>query len=794
MTDTGSNPTARYKIVNAFWTGNRIALVERDDEDRVSRRFVPAEYAFFIRASDLTDEYERKIRQSRHVSGMRREGSWWRVRYRDRNVMREHTRLDGGYARDGITVWEADVHPVRRFLTDHDVEIQRPKRCYLDLECDPRQTVPAQIAGRARVLSWAIVDDDGRKIYGLLEADDDDAEAELLRDLWHELLNYDQVCAWAGDRYDQPVLVNRSKALDIVIEPRRWLWLDHLEVYRRYNASASESGDEKESMALNRVAQAVLGRGKLDHDPRLNFETWQSEPMMLVDYNIEDAVLMRDIEAATGYLDLHFTVCQTCTTLPDSRGTNPTNFVEGYMLRLGLEHDRHFPTQHLFDDGTNRKYAGAYVMDPTRTGIIEGVHVCDFSAMYPSIIISWNMSPETFVGTAEAPAERPSYMLHESLAEAEVPVGCCVAPLTRHIFRTDVEGLLSIALKFLMEQRDVWKRRRAAEPPNTPRWKECDRMASAFKIAINSFYGVVGSIFSRFNMREVAEAITQAGKWLLLKTHEAANNAGFESFYGDTDSLFIVGGSNGSFRAFVQWCNTDLYPRLLRERGCSINTVKLGYEKKFSDMLMMKKKRYAAVFEHYEGTAASADSKMEIKGLEYKRGDSLQLARELQYTVLRMLLIDKVRTVEPYRELLRAWQHRILNEQLALEDVRMSQQLSREISGYARRVLKDGKPGKLPIHVEVAQMMAEEGKDVGEGVRIEYVVTDGSSTLRAIPADRYDGTNADRYYLWEQQIYPPAQRVLAAALKGHRWRDYQRVRPGGGRSFGSLGQGLLFDA
>lgn len=725
---------------------------------------------------------------------MRREGSWWRVRFRSWRYLREVTGPNGAFATAGLKVWEADVNPVRRFLTDNDVEIQRPRRCYLDLEVDARRSIPEQKAGNARVLCWALADDLGTKTYGLLEADDDEAETLLLQDLWHELLRYDQVCAWGLDRYDEPVLKNRSEKLGIVIEPRRWLWCDQMEVYKRYNMSASASGAEKESVALDRVAEAVVGRGKAPLDARFTFEIWQSDPMRLVDYNVEDVVLAREIERETGYLDLHFTVCQVCNTLPDSRGAHPTNFVEGYMLRLGLQHDQRFPTFYDYALGEG-KFAGAYVMEPTRTGIIEGVHVCDFAGLYPSIIISWNMSPETLTDVELQPdvSKLPSYLRHGPPRTTPLPAGHCVAPLTGRVFRTDETGLLVIALERLREMREEYKQRRAAEPPGTPRWKEFDRLCSAYKIAANSFYGVVGSVFSRFFVRAVAESITQTGKWLLLKTLDAASARGFELFAGDTDSLFVVGGTDEKFRAFVDWCNAELYPGLLRECGCVRNIVRLGYEKKFSRMVMVKKKRYAAVYEHFEGTPATADSKPEIKGLEYKRGDTLRLARELQHQVLLMLLRERVEDCESYRRVLLEWRTRILKHELQLPDVRMSQQLSRDPRAYSRRVRKDGTFSALPVHVVVALQLAELGRDIGEGVRIEYVVVDGRTPLRAVPADQYDGT-VDRYYLWESMIYPPTQRVLEAALPGHRWRDYLRVRPsrGGPAGVDALGQVLLF--
>lgn len=781
--------------MNAFWDGDNVVTIHRAPDGSVRTHTVRAEYTCFIRQSDLSREYERKLREYSYVRSMQREGSWWRLRWRRWKALKWFAEKGGPADKAGIPVYEGDVNPVRRFLTDNDVRIVKPLRCYVDLEVDSRKPIAVQVEGESRILSWALCDDAGEKVYGVLEADTDEAEALLLRDLWDELFAYDQVCAWGGDRYDFPVLTKRSAALGLDgVEPRRWLWLDHLEVYKRFNMSASDSGDEKESVALDRVAQAVLGRGKHEFDTQNTWDAWVNDRETLVDYNVEDVVLMRDIEAATGYLDLHFTVCEACNTLPDSRGTNPTNFVEGYMLKLGLQHDQHFPTKF---EVNYQRYEGAYVMEPTKTGLLKDVHVCDFASLYPSVILSWNMSPETLRGDAPgAKQELPSYMLNAPKAPVAVPAGHCVAPLTEKVFSTAATGMLPLALGRLLELRSEWKQRKASLPPGTPAWKEADRRSSAYKIAANSFYGVQGSVFSRFHERDVAESVTQAGKWLILETFKAANNAPwhFESVYGDTDSLFVTNASTARFQEFVDWCNAELYPRLLEQQGCPTNRIKLGYEKEFSRLVLVGKKRYAGRYAHYEGTAASADSKPEIKGLEYKRGDSVRLARQMQWEAVQMLLYEEVEDVEQYREWLRGWRERILEHTLPIEDVRLSQRLGKHATHYTRKMNADGTPSALPVHVEVALKMAERGLDVAEGVRIEYIVTDGRSPLTAVPATEYDGTNCDRFYLWENLVYPATMRLLQAAFPQHRWKHYHKVRKyvSGKARQDMLGQGLLF--
>ena len=302
-----------------------------------------------------------------------------------------------------------------------------------------------------------------------------------------------------------------------------------------------------------------------------------------------------------------------------------------------------------------------------------------------------------------------------------------------------------------------------------------DRRSSAYKIAANSFYGVMGSPFSRFFVRDMAESVSLGGKWLLTETMTAAEDAGFEAVYGDTDSLFIGNCSDSQFAAFVERCNTDLYPRLLAEKKAPHNYIKLAYEKKFSKLVLVGKKRYAGRIEHYDRMPTTGFA-AEIKGLEYKRGDSLRLARVMQYNLVKLLLEHECEDPESYISFIMSWQWRMLKGDLALKDVKRSVTMTKDVRLYRRNVKKDGELSALPVHVEVALQLGKRGEDITEGTKIDYVVIDGRTPQQAIPAADYDGT-VDRFHLWEKMAYPPSQRVLEAVFPQVKWKDYLRVRP-----------------
>jgi DNA polymerase I len=428
------------------------------------------------------------------------------------------------------------------------------------------------------------------------------------------------------------------------------------------------------------------------------------------------------------------------------------------MMKLGRAKNVRFPSRWRVE--TFDQFAGAYVMEPTIRGIIKDVHVFDFSAMYPSIMISWNMSPETFAGISTS---------------STPPPGHCLAPGTNALFRTDQEGLLPHALKSLMEKRKHWNDLKEKAAPGTEEWKDADRRSTALKVCVNSGYGVSGAQTSRLYRREVAESTTQVGVWLIKQTIGAAEDRGYTPFYSDTDSGFVVGVTENAFREFVNWCNDTYYGKLTATLGLRENRIKVAYEKAFSILLMVGKKRYAAKFAHYKGKRAVEDSKAEIKGLEFKRGDTARLARQLQFVVINRLLAGA--QVEEMHTIVQSERRRIFETKLSFEDVKVSKTLKRDPRMYTAVKKIDGSDGLLPPHVRVANQLIAAGENVNEGSRVAYVVVDaGAATTELVPESQYTG-EYDCHYLWENLVYPPTMRLLEACFPAVNWNGYLHTRP-----------------
>lgn len=773
---------------------DHVRLVYRDEEGAVRSRRFSARWSFFV--SGLDDDDRRELQRLSAVQGVSDAGSYVRVdctsRWDRTKLVRrieeiiEGAKISGPVASE---VCEGDVGPLRRLLSDVSalrVSIDH-RACYLDLEVDSRKSMERQRGGHARVLSWCLAwerDGEVRHVAALLGEDSDESERALLQRLLAALERFDLVLAWFGAIYDFEVFTRRAVKLDARLpsgrfpEWNRWCWLDHAEVFRKYNMSAAGSGDEKASMSLQSVAERIVGEGKHDFDASRTWEAWEAggeERRRMLRYCVQDTRLLPMIERETGYVELHREVCRICNVLPHTSSLKATQQGDGYLLRLGEERDHRWPTLH-HDEEPGEAFEGAWVLEPTRTGAIDDVSVADFAGLYPSIMRSWNMSPETEV----AP-----YLAKRLAARG---VALARLPARRTLFRVDVRGLIPEALDDLQAKRDSYKAEMTGYAPGSPEWKRAFNLSAAFKIVINSFYGIVGSPWSRFYNKAVAEGVTTTGSWLLKHVAMRAREAGLDPFYGDTDSIFVVG-DPARFAVVVAELNQE-WPSLLRDLGAPRCHIELDYEKRFRRMILVSAKRYAATLAWYKGVDADPDAKPEVKGLEYKRGDSLRIARRMQEELIGMLLRPgDVPGTEELAEFVERWKAVVYGGGVTLEDLVLSQGVKR-LDEYAERYTTArcpkpcghdfgaasiaegpkecgscGTPRKIaaqPPHVRVAKAMVEAGEQVNPGDRIRYFVrrSEGSG-MDAVPASDVESVGElDLDYYWLSRILPPSARVL----------------------------------
>ncbi|MBI4514454.1 MAG: DNA polymerase II [Deltaproteobacteria bacterium] len=367
---------------------------------------------------------------------------------------------------------------------------------------------------------------------------------------------------------------------------------------------------------LETAARALLGKGKLfagDGRHQQIEDAYHHDPQRLVDYNLQDAVLVSEILDRTGLIDLAIER-SVLTGMPLDRVSAAIASVDS--LYLAELRGRGVVAPSVGAEEKTARIAGGYVME-SKPGLYRNVLVFDFKSLYPSIIRTLNIDPLSYV---PVPAPGADYI---------------AAPNRAH-FRRDLPGILPELVARLAAEREAAKRSGHGVKAN------------AIKILMNSLYGVLGSGASRLFFPEVANAITHAGQYLIKVAADHARGRGYEVIYGDTDSLFIDSVEADAERALAlaETLRADIGAAVaaaVRERfGCE-SYLELEFEKLYRRFFLPEvrggkigsKKRYAGL------VIEDGREQIEFIGLESVRRDWSEVSKRFQGELLQRVFHDQ---------------------------------------------------------------------------------------------------------------------------------------------------------
>ncbi|MBU4548257.1 MAG: DNA polymerase, partial [Euryarchaeota archaeon] len=160
---------------------------------------------------------------------------------------------------------------------------------------------------------------------------------------------------------------------------------------------------------------------------------------------------------------------------------------------------------------------GGYVKEPEK-GLHENIVQFDFRSLYPSIIISKNISPDTITTD-----DQDSH----------------IAPESGYKFLKEPPGFIPSVIGQVLDERSRLKRK-MYESEDPMEKKILNVQQEALKRLANTMYGVYGYSRFRWYSIECAEAITAWGRDYIKKTMEKAKKFGFHSIYADTDGFYAT--------------------------------------------------------------------------------------------------------------------------------------------------------------------------------------------------------------------------------------------------------------
>lgn len=188
-----------------------------------------------------------------------------------------------------------------------------------------------------------------------------------------------------------------------------------------------------------------------------------------------------------------------------------------------------------------RPYAGAYT-DVRKTGVLDRVVKADVESLYPSLMLTHQISP-----------------------------------------RSDTLQIFLPALRELTRRR-LEAKRKAAEGAGFHYW---DGLQNSFKVLINSFYGYVGGPF-HWNDYEAAERVTELGRELVQEVSGRITAAGGEVIEVDTDGVY--------FTPPVEIADEEAEREFVARAGSFLpEGIRLAFDGRYAAMLSLKTKNYVLV-------------------------------------------------------------------------------------------------------------------------------------------------------------------------------------------------------
>jgi DNA polymerase elongation subunit (family B) len=630
----------------------------------------------------------------------------------------------------GMELYESDVPLETKFIIENYMgqELKVPKFdiWYLDIEVHSDRGFPkAEEANypitvitvwstkddkyyifAERDFDTKFLDDRGEKFSKFIFASEEKLLKAFIRFVYDR--HPDFLSGWNSNFFDIPYIVNRAnKIIDedaacglspigVVREIEQTLkngkvkktffiggisTIDLLEVFKTYTFAA------KPSWKLDSIAEEILGEQKLHFDctlAELYKDRWQD----YMEYNVHDVRLLKKLEAKKGFLNILVSFCYGCH-VPFESYQKTVRVLDGAFLSKLAEEKIVLPDVNRELEAS--KFPGGYVKDPIK-GLHEWTVSFDATSLYPSIMIGWNISPETKIGKVESAyvsdlrkliggKEVEDYdikfsgldMTLKELATLILENKFCLAG-NGAVYKQDKVGIVPRFVDEWFKKRNNYKRLMLEAEKNGDKDAKVlyDSLQLNYKILINSVYGYLSTPYSRFYDLDNAMAVTLTGQSItktvndtmngyfaqkfeesgLAKKYEAKNIDNV-SIYCYTDSIYVDIGkildalhiknrdatTPELMTPVIETINTEVVPFVtsiinkamttLTEKKYNCVTNKISFKvEKVARRSIFLEKKKYVMWVVYDGEAKMLVDKIKATGIELVRSSTPPLAKK----------------------------------------------------------------------------------------------------------------------------------------------------------------------
>ena len=625
------------------------------------------------------------------------------------------------FTKDDPNLFESDVPETTRALVDLYSDSDEPSTGHViltyDIECEMTSGLPNPEEAKNELTSIAL-HDSATNQYWVLVMDKEGLMVEKTTDKaivipfrderdmlmkyleLYEMINPSIVTGWNIDYFDTPMLYNRIKRLlgerhanrlspigQCFWSPYRKRYfmagvsyLDYISLYKIYNYG------ELPNYRLDTVAQIELGRGKIEYQGNLD-QLFRDDIEKFIEYNLVDVELVVDFDKKLQFIDLCRGICHA-GHVPYEDFVYSSKYLEGAMLTYLRRGNLVAPNKpadrqermQAIRDNNEEKFIGAYVKDPI-VGKYDWIYDLDLTSLYPSIIMTINISPETKIGKVKdwdvqkyLKGEVDTYYIgddaisKENLKEYLEKSKFSIAS-NGVLYRTDTVGCIPGVLDLWFKQRVEFRKleKKYGQEGDKEKYAFYAKRQLVQKILLNSLYGVLGLPAFRFYDIDNAEAVTLTGQTVIKSTADMANikyNKELNTpeldsnIYIDTDSVFFsavplmdkrypnwkeqeqdtIAGYVDVIAGEMQDYLNDFYD-ILSKKVFNVDKDKhrLEIKKEFVAKagLWVAKKRYAQWIIMNNGVPMD---KLDVKGLDVKRSSFPKAFQEIMAEVLISIL------------------------------------------------------------------------------------------------------------------------------------------------------------
>ncbi|MCS3900985.1 DNA-directed DNA polymerase [Methanococcus voltae] len=588
-------------------------------------------------------------------------------------------------------------------------------------------------------------------------------EKELINRTIEILKQYDVIYTYNGDNFDFPYLKKRAniyeielnfsnnsqrsektKKLDKVNDESNDESNNNLKLIQPQIIKISKGGINRKSkipgivhIDLYPIARKLLNltKYKLENVVQELFKIekeavdygdipkmWETEDSTLLKYAYEDALYT--YKMGNYFLPLEIMFSRIINQpLYDTSRMNSSQMVEFLLMKRSFEQNMispNRPSSSSYRERAKFSYAGGYVREPLK-GIQEDIVSLDFMSLYPSILISHNISPET--------------VLYDEKERKNMELG--IIPKT-------LDELLSRRKRIKKLLKDKIQKNEFDEEYN-----RLEHEQKSIKVLANSHYGYLAFPMARWYSDKCAEMVTGLGRKYIQETIEKAEKFGFKVIYADTDGFYAkwdyekaktkIEDSGDALELSKEELIISTKKFLKSINDELPEGMELEFEGYFKRGLFITKKKYALIEE---------DGHVVIKGLEVVRRDWSNIAKNTQQAVIKALLEDG--DINLAKKIIKKTIDDLKKGNIDKNDLLIHTQLTKNIEEY-----KSTAP-----HIEVAKKIKQRGDSVRVGDVISYIIVKGSRSISE-RAELLDfAKDYDVNYYIDNQVLPPVIRIM----------------------------------